>query len=471
MAQNVHNDVTNKYYSGQGVVLIGNRDSVTGAPQSLYALGNVSDLKIGITTTTVDHKGSQDGNRAIDKRLQTETKVMLTIQLQNFIARNLALAMRGANTQKAAGSVTAESVKGWTGGVTGFANVNITNGSLVVTRSGDSYVITEYVDDLTPWDYRTNYDAGSIKLNDQITTFSRAQGKQTLTITAVTGSPTTPVITATHSLQIGDLVTFGPVCVTGANAAAINNQTLQVATIATTVSFTLQQIGGGNVVGTTIVVNASAPLAVCWALQKTATQVLTVSAVTVSTGAGLPTTLTVPNTCVAGDRVWLGNFAGAGGINLNQNGLATLATTPVGGGFIVTSASATQVQIAKDTNGQTITCASGASMWVTEGTGITGFTHTVAYSYSAQNYVDSLTTAPPEFYMRFEGLNTADTTITGGIATYSPVVVEVWKFQSDPLKELAMISDAFGDFVMEGMVLADNLKSTGSKFFVVKKLG
>ena len=73
-----------------------------------------------------------------------------------------------------------------------------------------------------------------------------------------------------------------------------------------------------------------------------------------------------------------------------------------------------------------------------------------------------MTSLSTEKYMRFEGLNTAD----GG----NPVVVEVFRFIVDPLKELALIGDGIGQFVLDGNVLADSLQVTGSKFFKVTLL-
>lgn len=70
--------------------------------------------------------------------------------------------------------------------------------------------------------------------------------------------------------------------------------------------------------------------------------------------------------------------------------------------------------------------------------------------------------------MRFEGLNTAE--VDGSTGRSSPVVVEVFKFSTDPFQELALIADTVQSFVLEGSVLADGFRTTGSKYFNVKKL-
>jgi hypothetical protein len=82
---------------------------------------------------------------------------------------------------------------------------------------------------------------------------------------------------------------------------------------------------------------------------------------------------------------------------------------------------------------------------------------TVDYSYAAQKEADALTQPMQERFLRFEGLNTAETN--------DPVIVEVFKFSIDPLKELAMISDTFGQFVLDGSILRDALQVSGSKYF------
>ena len=79
-------DGNNFYFSGQGVVLIGERDALTGKPKGLRSVGNVTDLSINTTVEVLEHKESQTGQRSIDLRLTTETTVEVTATLENFIA-------------------------------------------------------------------------------------------------------------------------------------------------------------------------------------------------------------------------------------------------------------------------------------------------------------------------------------------------------------------------------------------------
>jgi hypothetical protein len=265
---NVKFDAANYYYSGQGVVMIGQRDPVTGNPLGLRPVGNVSDLKVSIATTVVNHKGSQDGQRAVDARLQTETNATASMTIDNWHSDNLSKALRGDRAAITTGTVTGLAVTGYPGLVTGLPHIRI---SAATVKQGAT-VLTEWVNDQTDWDYKINYDAGSILINDGL------------------GRPVDGL-----------------------------------------------------------------------------------------TGAGPYTDLTV------------------------------------------------------------------------------------GYTYAAQSLVNSLTQPLEENWLRFEGLNTVDGN--------SPVVVDVFRFSNDPLRELALISDAFGQFVLEGTVLKDFTRPSGmSAYFQVKKL-
>jgi hypothetical protein len=159
---NVKFDAANYYYSGQGVVMIGQRDPVTGNPLGLRPVGNVTDLKIAIATTVVNHKGSQDGQRAVDARLQTETNATASMTIDNWSSKNLADALRGGSTAIVGGTMTGVTVTGYPGLVTGLPHIKV---SAVVVKQG-STTLTDYVNDQTTWDYKLNADAGSILLND-----------------------------------------------------------------------------------------------------------------------------------------------------------------------------------------------------------------------------------------------------------------------------------------------------------------
>jgi hypothetical protein len=253
-------DAVSTYYSGQGVVMIGTRDTLTGLPTGLVPVGNVSDLRIAVATSVLEHKESQSGQRSIDLRLTQETKASLTMTMESFNAANLNIALRASATDVTAGTVT-----------------------------------------------DTTYTAG---------------------------------------VQLGKVMALGHI--------KIDGLTLEVGTD-TLVEYTVGDADGD------------------WDYKVNEE---------------------------AGSVMW--------------------AATP-----------STAIQ----DNDNVV----------------------VNYTYSAQKVIDALTQGATDYYLRFEGLNTA--------AENAPVVVEVFRFSVDPLKELALIGDGVQQFVMEGNVLADNLRTSGSKYF------
>jgi len=86
----------------------------------------------------------------------------------------------------------------------------------------------------------------------------------------------------------------------------------------------------------------------------------------------------------------------------------------------------------------------------------------VTFDHAAQKQMDALTTGQPERWLRFEGLNTADGN--------KPVVIDVFRFAADPLQELAMINEELANIAVEGSALADQKRTTGSKYFRVQSL-
>jgi len=337
-------DRASYYYSGQGVVMIGDRDA-QGKPRGLVPVGNVSALSIAIETDTLEHKESQSGQRATDLRLTTETRCNLTMTMENFIAENLDIALRASVTEKAGGSVTAEAANGYAGKVTPFQNIAV---SAVTVTIGVTPLVV-FVDDATPWDYKLNAEGGSVLFNDgSVTNFDSLPDE---------GEATTAV--------------------TAASSAVIS--------VADTSTFT---------VGEKVVVGG-----ITW---------------------GTPPT----------SGVEYGTFV-VESIVLN-----------------------TSITVAWDTTGAVYTSGGFALA--------DGFVLDIDYTYGAQNLVDALTEPATERYMRFEGLNTAD--------GFNAVIVEVFKFLTDPLAELALINDELAQFELAGSALADPLQSTGSQFFKVSML-
>lgn len=145
------------YYSGQGVVMLGDRNGTTGNGQNLIPVGNVSDLKIAIATSVLEHKESTTGARGIDLRLTTEVKATLSMTIENFNAANLAIALRGTATTIAAGTAaTFNTGVAKQGAILALPHIKVS--SVVVKDDADT---TTYV---AGDDYILNADAGSIKI-------------------------------------------------------------------------------------------------------------------------------------------------------------------------------------------------------------------------------------------------------------------------------------------------------------------
>jgi hypothetical protein len=348
MTTSFHWNPVNHYFSGQGQVLFALRDA-NGNALGFTPVGNCSSLKISPAVTVLDHKESYSGQRAIDKRLNTETKPTVTANIQNWIANNLSRALRGDYVPIAAGSVTAEQVPAWPGLVSSLAHIQP---SSIVVTTGVPATLTEYSTPTAAYDYQVNYDAGSVTFNNP----------------GATG------------------------------VAAVNLP--------------------GNVSAVTI----------------GATTVFTCAA-----GAQPP----------IGTQVLFGGFTGTNASALN--GISAIVTASSSGSFTV----------AIVTTGDTITVPSAGAFATWAGMPAVA-TLNAAYSYTAQYLTNSLTQPITEVWLRFEGLNTAESN--------QPVVVDVFRFSTDPLKELDLISDTFSEFALEGIALADATKPVGSQFFTIKAL-
>ena len=95
------------YFSGQGRVYIGARDS-NGNPAGLTFVGNVPELKVSLSVDTIEHQESQSGQRLTDLQLIKTKKGEFSCTLEEMIATNLALALYGTTTTVSPGTVTGE---------------------------------------------------------------------------------------------------------------------------------------------------------------------------------------------------------------------------------------------------------------------------------------------------------------------------------------------------------------------------
>lgn len=148
------------YFSGQGRVYIGTRDS-TGTPQGLEYVGNVPELKVSLSVETLEHQESTSGQRLTDLQLIKTKKGEFACTLEELIPTNLALALYGSTTNQRNGNVAAESLPN-----------PVTPGSLyVLARQNVSAVVikdsTLTPKILPPAQYTLNPKHGSLTILDK----------------------------------------------------------------------------------------------------------------------------------------------------------------------------------------------------------------------------------------------------------------------------------------------------------------
>ena len=150
MAATVRTIPKSEYYSGQGQLIIAERNPLTGRPFNAYPVGNAPALEITVQTTQVDHKESMSGQRATDFTLLTEKSASMNITIESLIPKNLAMSFYGKMTDVAAGSVTSEELANETsanGGMMILAHNQVSD--VVLTTTGgtptpvptDAYIV------------------------------------------------------------------------------------------------------------------------------------------------------------------------------------------------------------------------------------------------------------------------------------------------------------------------------------------
>jgi len=97
------------YFSGQGRVYIGQRDS-NGNPLAMRWLGNVPELKVSLNVETIEHKESYSGQRLTDLSLIKGKDGEFTCSVEDFSIDNLELTLYGQTSSVTSGSVTNEAL-------------------------------------------------------------------------------------------------------------------------------------------------------------------------------------------------------------------------------------------------------------------------------------------------------------------------------------------------------------------------
>ena len=147
------------YFSGQGRVYIGARDS-NGNPLGLNFVGNVPELKVSLSVETLEHQESTSGQRLTDLQLIKTKKGEFSCTLEELIAINLGLALYGTTTDQVSGTVTNETLATpmATGSLYLLAKQNV---SSVVIKDSSPTPKT-----LPASQYQLNAKHGSLLIND-----------------------------------------------------------------------------------------------------------------------------------------------------------------------------------------------------------------------------------------------------------------------------------------------------------------
>jgi len=148
--------VQSQYFSGQGAVLLADRDASGNPTGGFTPVGNVSALTLGVETTTYQHKESCSGARGVDLEIVQEISVSMSMTMESLSKENLALALYGTESLVSAGTVTDEAITAVVDKWVGLNYINIS--SVVVTDSTGTTTYTEGTD------YEVNAAAGSIKV-------------------------------------------------------------------------------------------------------------------------------------------------------------------------------------------------------------------------------------------------------------------------------------------------------------------
>lgn len=176
--------VTSRYYSGQGICMMGTRDSA-GIAQGLVAIGNVPELSLSIEVTTEDHKESYSGSRGIDKTSITETNVTTNITFESINPENLVLGLNGSLTDNAAATGATHTTTFYLNRWTQLPHLNISNVSIPDDSTGTLVENVDYEIDAQHGLIRLISNTNKANAASTIVTYDHAQ---TYDIQALTSS-------------------------------------------------------------------------------------------------------------------------------------------------------------------------------------------------------------------------------------------------------------------------------------------
>lgn len=132
-------EVVTDYYNGQGRILIGKRDPLTGRIYDVLKVGNCTALSVSTTVDKGEHKESWSGDRGVDIVTYKSKGATGKATCEDMGVDVLALALWGVSAKEAAGTVTAEAAKAVRGSMTFLAHQNV---DTVVIKTTDATPVT-----------------------------------------------------------------------------------------------------------------------------------------------------------------------------------------------------------------------------------------------------------------------------------------------------------------------------------------
>ncbi|MCP4469007.1 MAG: hypothetical protein GY942_26855 [Aestuariibacter sp.] len=115
---------------------------------------------------------------------------------------------------------------------------------------------------------------------------------------------------------------------------------------------------------------------------------------------------------------------------------------------VVTDAAGSPATLVEDTDYEIVSANSGLIKILDLGAYTQPFE--AAYSFGARDSFTMFTNAPPERYILLDGINTE---------TNEPVVVTLYRCKFDPVSDLGLINDEYGQFQLAGSVLYDTVNA------------
>lgn len=185
------------------------------------AIGNTATLKLSPSLSTFEVKEHSSGKKSVEKLIENEMSVKLSMMLQNISPRNLALALQAEMKSIAAGTITDEPIICTVGIKTGGIGLTTRTDVSALTLKQGATSLTAYTNATTAWDFDYSSD-GAIRLNDGSVL---AMDKLGTTVTGITVGATT-TLTVANTAAVGEKVVLRGF--TGADAGDLNGLTVTI---------------------------------------------------------------------------------------------------------------------------------------------------------------------------------------------------------------------------------------------------